>query len=102
MLATVPAAQLVGCEAPRPQKWPSGHAVQLACATSPEALPNVPSAHASALAPMLPAGQKKPCAHSPEHAASDSPISLPYRPAGQSVGCATPATQKPPRVHGSG
>ena len=55
--ATEPAAHGVGWEEPRPQAWPGVHALQLACATSPVALPNVPSAHASAFALMLPTGQ---------------------------------------------
>ena len=100
--AMEPAAHRVGSEAPRPQAWPTGQAVQFACATSPVAFPNVPSAHASALALMLPAGQKKPRVHAPEHAASDSPVSLPYRPAGQSVDSDALPAQKPPRLQGRG
>ena len=75
--ATEPAAHGVGAIAPREHAWPAGQAWQPPCDVSPVTLPNVPSAHASALAPMLPAGQKKPRAHSPEHAASGSSVSLP-------------------------
>ena len=37
--ATVPATHGAGCDTPTPHECPSGHAAQLACASSPVALP---------------------------------------------------------------